>query len=103
MLDKVTTFLAEAANTATEASKNVPADKGIGFGLVAVGIGASMIGVLGTGAGQGYAAGKAAEAVGRNPEAESKIRSMMIVGMAIAESSAIYSLLIAILLFFVYK
>nr|WP_255558992.1 ATP synthase F0 subunit C [Mycoplasma sp. Ms02] len=62
-----------------------------------------MIGVLGTGAGQGYAAGKASEAVGRNPEAEKKIRSMMIIGMAIAESSAIYAFVISILLFFVFK
>nr|WP_238523100.1 ATP synthase F0 subunit C [Mycoplasma crocodyli] len=62
-----------------------------------------MVGVLGTGVGQGFAAGKAAEAVGRNPEAESKIRSMMIIGMAISESSAIYALVISILLLFVYK
>ncbi|MEE3928106.1 ATP synthase F0 subunit C [Mycoplasmopsis ciconiae] len=71
--------------------------------MVAIGVGLSMIGVIGTGAGQGYAAGKAAEAVGRNPEAESKIRTMLIIGVAIAESSAIYSLLISILLFFVYN
>ena len=54
-----------------------------------------------TGIGQGYAAGRAAEAVARNPEAESKIRTMMIVGCAIAETASIYSLIIAILLIFV--
>lgn len=74
----------------------------LGRGLVAVGAGLAMVGASGVGAGQGVAAGRAAEAVGRNPEAESKIRSMMIIGMGIAESAAIYSLIIAILLLFVY-
>ncbi|QDY86862.1 ATP synthase F0 subunit C [Mycoplasma anserisalpingitidis] len=74
-----------------------------GRGLVAIGIGLTMVGVIGTGVGQGYAAGKAAEAVGRNPEAEGKIRNMMIVGMAISESSAIYALIIAFLLLFLFK
>ena len=74
----------------------------IGRGLVALGAGMAMIGASGVGAGQGIAAGRAAEAVGRNPEAEGKIRTMMIVGMAIAESAAIYSLIVSILLLFVF-
>lgn len=73
------------------------------FGLVAVGAGLSMIGVLGTGIGQGYATGKACEAIGRNPEAEDKIRKMLIMGLAITESAAIYALVISILLFFIYN
>jgi F-type H+-transporting ATPase subunit c len=60
-----------------------------------------MVGAMGAGVGQGFAAGKASEAVARNPEAESKIRTMMIVGCAIAETSAIYSLIVSILLIFV--
>ena len=66
-----------------------------------IGAGLAMLGALGTGIGQGYAAGKAAEAVARHPEAESKIRTMLIVGCAIAETAAIYSLIVAILLIFV--
>lgn len=66
-----------------------------------IGAGLAMVGMTGVGAGQGYAAGKASEAVARNPEVESKIRTMMIVGCAIAETCAIYSLIIAILLLFV--
>ncbi|MGL4343010.1 MAG: ATP synthase F0 subunit C [Metamycoplasmataceae bacterium] len=73
------------------------------LGLVAVGAGLAIIGALGAGIGQGYATGKAAEAVGRNPEAEDKIRKMLIMGLAITESSAIYALVISILLFFVYN
>lgn len=75
----------------------------VGQGLVALGAGMAMIGASGVGAGQGIAAGRAAEAVGRNPEAESKIRSMLILGMGIAESAAIYALIISILLLFVFK
>lgn len=72
------------------------------FGLVAVGAGMAIVGGLGAGIGQGYATGKACEGVGRNPEAEAKIRKMLIMGLAITESSAIYALIIAILLFFIY-
>lgn len=71
-------------------------------GLVAVGAGLSAIGLIGTGIGQGYAAGKAVDAVGRNPEAEAVIRKMMILGLAITESAAIYALVISILLIFVF-
>ncbi|MBD5423186.1 MAG: ATP synthase F0 subunit C [Mycoplasma sp.] len=74
----------------------------IEFGLVAVGAGLAAIGGLGTGLGQGYASGKAADAVGRNPEAEAVIRKMLILGLAITESAAIYALVIAILLIFVF-
>lgn len=73
------------------------------WGMVAVGAGLAGIGVLGTGIGQGYATGKAADAVGRNPEAEASIRKMLIMGLAITESAAIYALVIAILLIFVFS
>lgn len=72
------------------------------WGLVAVGAGLAIMGVLGTGVGQGYASGKAAEAVGRNPEAEAAIRKMLILGLAITESCSIYALVVAILLIFVF-
>ena len=39
----------------------------IGRGLIAVGAGLAVMTGMMTGAGQGYAAGKAVEAVGRNP------------------------------------
>ncbi len=70
-------------------------------GLVAIGAGIASIGFIGAGIGQGYAAGKAAEAVGRNPEAEGQIRNMMFIGAAVAESAALYALVIAIMCLFV--
>ena len=75
----------------------------IGRGLIAVGAGLAVMTGMMTGAGQGYAAGKAVEAVGRNPEAEGKIRSMLILGAAIAETCAIYGMLIAFLVMFVFQ
>ena len=75
----------------------------IGRGLVAIGAGLAVMTGMMTGAGQGYAAGKAVEAVARNPEAENKIRSMLILGAAIAETCAIYGMLIAFLLLFVFQ
>lgn len=70
----------------------------LAFAYLAAGI--CMFGVLGTAIGQGLACAKAVESVARNPEAENKIRTTMIVGDAICETSAIYSLIIAILLIF---
>lgn len=69
-------------------------------GMALLGAGIAMIAGIGAGLGQGIAAGKGAEAVGRNPDAESKIRSIMILGIALAETTGIYALFIAILLIF---
>lgn len=66
-----------------------------------IAVGICALSFLGTGLGQGIAASRAAEAVGRNPEAENKIRTMMIIGCAIAESTAIYALVLALVILFV--
>ena len=55
----------------------------------AIGAGFAMIGGIGPGIGQGYAAGKAAEAVGNQPEAKGDIISTMLLGAAVAESTGI--------------
>ncbi len=66
----------------------------------AIGAGLAMIAGLGPGIGQGYAAGKGAEAVGRQPEAQSDIVRTMLLGQAVAETTGIYSLVIALILLF---
>ncbi len=77
-------------------------EPGITKGLIAIGAGlATMTGMM-TGIGQGFAAGKAVEAVGKNPEAEGKIRAMLILGAGLAETCAIYGMLIAFLLMLVF-
>ena len=72
------------------------------LGLIAIAAGIAFVAGLGTGIGDGIAASKAVEAVGRNPEAEGKIRTMMILGIALSETVAIYGLLISIMLMFVF-
>ena len=66
----------------------------------AIGAGLAMIAGLGPGIGQGYAAGKATEAVGRQPEARGDIVSTMLVGQAVSETTGIYSFVIALILLF---
>ncbi len=51
--------------------------------------------------GIGIATAKATDAVARQPEAEGKIRTTLILGAALAEATAIYSLVTAILIIFV--
>ncbi len=75
---------------------------GFAYGLIGLGAGIAMIGAIGSGGGQGIAAGRAAEAVGRNPQAESQIRNMMIIGDGVAASASIYALIISLLLIFVF-
>jgi len=45
----------------------------------------------GSAIGEGYLIGKALEAIGRNPKMEGSIFSKMIIGVAMAESTAIYA------------
>ena len=69
-------------------------------GMALLGAGIAMIAGLGPGIGQGIAASRGAESVGRNPEAAGPIRSMMVLGIALAETTGIYSLVIALILIF---
>lgn len=48
----------------------------------------------------GMMAAKAMEAIGRNPEAASKIQTAMILAIAFAEAIAIYSLVVALIIKF---
>ncbi len=66
----------------------------------AIGAGLAMIAGIGPGIGQGFAAGKAAEAVGRQPEAKGDVTSTMLFGCAVAESTGLYGLVIALLLLY---
>ena len=69
------------------------------LGCCALGAGIAMI--AGIGPGIGNAVAKACEAIGRQPEAKGAVTSTMIMGCAIAETTGIYALVIAILLIFV--
>ena len=74
---------------------------GIILGMCALGAGIAMIAGIGPGIGEGNAVSKACEAIGRQPESKSAVTSTMIMGCAIAETTGIYALVVAILLIFV--
>ena len=75
-------------------------ERAIVLAASAIGAGLAMIAGIGPGIGQGYAAGKAAEAVGRQPEAKGAVTTTMLFGCAVAESTGIYGLAIALVLLF---
>lgn len=72
-----------------EAIKSIAAAAAIGLGTVGPAV---AIGLL---------AGKAMEAIGRNPEASQKVQTAMILAIAFAEAIAIYALVVALIIKFV--
>ncbi len=68
------------------------------MGIIAIGVGLAVLTGLGAGIGMGIATGKAADAVARQPEASGKINAMLLIGLAFAETTAIYGFVIAILM-----
>ena len=72
-----------------EAIKNLAAAGAIGVGSIMPSFAIGMI------------ASKAMEAIGRNPEAASKIQTPMILTVAFAEAVAIYALVVALVIKFV--
>ena len=72
-------------------------------GLIALAAGLCMgIGAIGPALGEGNAVGKALEGMARQPEAAPLLRTNMILGCAITETTGIYSLVIALLLLFAF-
>lgn len=74
----------------TEAIKLIAAALAIAFGAIGPGIAVGLIG------------GRAAEAMGRNPEAEDKIRNTMILAIVFAESIALYALVVSLMVLFIF-
>ena len=67
----------------------------------AIGAGLCMgIGAIGPALGEGNAEGMALEGMARQPESASTLRTNMILGCAITETTGIYSLLISFLILF---
>ena len=67
----------------------------------AIGAGLCMgVGAIGPAIGEGNAVGKALEAMARQPEMAGTLRTNMILGCAITETTGIYSLVVALLLMF---
>lgn len=71
------------------------------LGLTAIAAAIAVLTGMGAGISTGLATAKAVESVGRQPDASSKIITVLVIGSAFAEATAIYGLLVAILLIFV--
>ena len=69
--------------------------------LKAIGAAIAVLSGIGAGIGMGVATGKAVEAIARQPEAEGKIRSTLMIGLAFAETTALYGLVVALIVAFV--
>ena len=67
----------------------------------AIGAGLALIAGIGPGIGEGFAAGKALEAIARQPELTGTIRSNMFLGIALSETTGIYGFVTGLLLIFV--
>ena len=75
---------------------------GIILGCCALAAGLCMgVGAIGPALGEGGAVAKACEAIGRQPECKGSVTTTMLMGCAIAETTGLYALVIAILLIFV--
>ena len=72
-------------------------------GLKYIGAGAAIgIGSIGPSLAIGNMAAKAMEAIGRNPEAQPQVQSSMILAIVFAEAIAIYALVVAIMIGFIF-
>ena len=74
--------------------------RAIVLGASALGAGTAMTAGIGPGIGEGFAVGKACESIGRQPESSGAVTRTMFIGCAVAESTGIYGLLVALLLMF---
>ena len=71
--------------------------------IIAIGAGLAVLAGAGAGIGIGIATSKATEAVARQPEAEGKINKTLILGCALAEATAIYGFVIALMIIVMLK
>ena len=84
----------------TQQSESAQTDSSLGLKAVATGI-AIGLAAAGGAVGMGIAAGTSVEGIARQPEAESKIRTTLMLGLVFIETAIIYALLVVILIIFV--
>ena len=71
--------------------------------IIAIGAGIAVLTGIGAGVGIGIATSKAVDAIARQPEADGKIRTSLILGCALVEATAIYGFIIALLIVLLLK
>ncbi len=68
--------------------------------MIYIGVAICVLVCAAVGFGMTAATGKAVESVARQPEASGKINSILILGLALAESCAIYGFVTALIMIF---
>ena len=68
--------------------------------LLPIGVALCLLSCMGAGLGMGFATAKAVDSVGRQPEASGKINSILLLGLALTESTAIYGFVTALIMMF---
>lgn len=71
--------------------------------VIAIGAGIAVLTGFGAGIGIGIATSRAVDAIARQPEAEGKIRTILLLGCALAEATAIYGFVTGLLIIFFLK
>ena len=97
-MEFLTVMLAATANTAA-ANTDVMARALVLMGC-AIGAGLALIAGIGPGIGEGFAVGKACEAIARQPEQKGSVTTTMLMGCAVAETTGLYGFIIGLLLIF---
>lgn len=92
--------LAVPAFAAGEAEAAAAVGNALGDKAIAAAIAVGLAAAAGA-IGMGWAIAKSAEAISRQPEAENKIRTTLMLGLVFVETAIIYALVIAILIIFV--
>ena len=92
----------EAAVLAAETTDAAGSEEGntLGWKAIATGI-AIGLAAAGGAVAMGIATGKSVEGISRQPEAEGKIRTSLMLGLVFIETAIIYALLVVILIVFV--
>ena len=93
-------MLVMLAETVAAAGMSPEAARYIMGGMAAIACAIAVFTGFSQGFGEGMVAAAAVEAIGRNPDATPEIKSNMIMGIALTETTGIYGLLISILLLF---
>ena len=96
----VPALAANAGNTPAEPDAQTQEDSSIGPKAIAAGI-AVGVAAAGGAVAMGLATAKSAESIARQPEAEGKVRTTLMLGLVFIETAIIYALLVVILIIFV--
>ena len=75
--------------------------KGITLAGCAIGAGCALIAGIGPGIGEGNAVAAACQAIGRQPECKGDVTSTLLLGCAMAEGTAIFGFITALIIIFV--